>query len=569
MNKLLFHGRFCIFYLAILCCSLVSCQSDPTFSSDDLEFQKRFDHIYHYVVNNMLKTHEKMDTLLMFCDELMSTSPSRLEPRQLRLWIYSYALSSSVYFNNNDLKKGLTCLQRGLFLADSLNDPLCKNRISSTLALVYSNWKMNDEANELFNKVIACSDKSDTLSMANAYLAKAMHMVYTMKYDSALYFMSLIDKLNIKEEDMLPGSYKSVDYTTRFYKGWSLSEIPDSLDRSISLLQSLYDDYHAHKGETVSFESVCFRLGKAYERAGDQKKANFYYQEAKDLILARPLSFQMFETSEPLMSTFIQENDTKNAMQFLPVWKTISEQYYDNQLNGMLAYYSVKQDVAGMEKLILEAEGKLTQRRLEIVILVMVVIVLMLTIVWGIFYWRNKKHRLQKLFHVLMRRYIEWREMDIYLAAKREEHLPLLAAVEDSEDTADENLRKPSGSETLSEDTNEDDFYRTLYYRVLLVMEKDRPFLNPELNISLLAKAAITNRTHLSTAINRMTGTNFSTWLAEYRVNYMIHLMTTSGSDNLDMLYEKAGFGSRTSFYRQFKQITGLTPKQFLKQRKF
>lgn len=463
------------------------------------------------------------------------------------------------------MKKGLACLQRGLFLSDSLNDPLCKNRISSTLALVYSNWKMNDEANELFNQVIANSDKSDTLSMANAYLAKAMHMVYTMKYDSAVYYMSLIDKLNIQEEDMLPGSYKSVDYTTRFYKGWSLSEIPDSLNRSIELLQSLYDDYHTQKEETVSFESVCFRLGKAYERAGDPKKADFYYQEAKKLILTRPVSFQLFETSEPLMSTYIQENDTKNAMQLLPVWKTISEQYYDNQLNGMLAYYSVKQDVAGMEKQILEAEGKLTQRRLEIVILVMVVIVLMLIIVWGIFYWRNKKRRLQTLFQVLMRRYIEWREMGIYLVSKQEESLPLLAVGQDLEATTDETLQESSDSEG----TSDDDFYRNLYYRVLLVMEKDRPFLNPELTISLLAKAAITNRTHLSTAINRMTGTNFSTWLAEYRVNYVIHLMTTSGSDNWDMLYEKAGFGSRTSFYRQFKQITGLTPKQFLKQRKF
>lgn len=565
MKKLLHYCKLWGFSLVTPCCILFSCQSEPTCSPDDLEFQKQFDRNYHYVVNNMLKTHEKMDTLLMFCDELMSTSPSRLEPRQLRLWNYSYALSSSVYFNNNDLKKGLACLQRGLFLSDSLNDPLCKNRISSTLALVYSNWKMNDEANELFNQVIANSDQSDTLSMANAYLAKAMHMVYTMKYDSAVYYMSLIDKLNIQEEDMLPGSYKSVDYTTRFYKGWSLSEIPDSLNRSIELLQSLYDDYHAHKEETVSFESVCFRLGKAYERAGDPKKADFYYQEAKDLILTRPVSFQLFETSEPLMSTYIQENDTKNAMQLLPVWKTISEQYYDNQLNGMLAYYSVKQDVAGMKKQILEAEGKLTQRRLEIVILVMVVFVLMLIIVWGIFYWRNKKRRLQTLFQVLMRRYIEWREMGIYLVSKQEESLPLLAVGQDLEATTDETLQESSDSEG----TSDDDFYRNLYYRVLLVMEKERPFLNPELTISLLAKVAITNRTHLSTAINRMTGTNFSTWLAEYRVNYVIHLMTTSGSDNWDMLYEKAGFGSRTSFYRQFKQITGLTPKQFLKQRKF
>ena len=76
---------------------------------------------------------------------------------------------------------------------------------------------MNDEANELFNQVIANSDQSDTLSMANAYLAKAMHMVYTMKYDSAVYYMSLIDKLNIQEEDMLPGSYHPVRLTKQLH----------------------------------------------------------------------------------------------------------------------------------------------------------------------------------------------------------------------------------------------------------------------------------------------------------------------------------------------------------------
>lgn len=569
MMKSLRHSKSGFFFLAIQCCILFSCQSKSSFSSDSHDVSERFDRAYHYVVNNMLMTHEKMDTLLMCCDELLSTSPSQLEPDQLSKWIYSYALSSSVYFNNNELKKGLLCLQRGKFLADSLNDAACKNRISSMLALIYSNWKMDNEANDLFNQVIANSDKSDILSMGNAYLAKAIHMVYTQKYDSAVYYMSLIDKLNIKEEDMLPGSYKSVDYTTRFYKGWSLSEIPDSLDQSIALLQGLYNDYQGHKDDAVAFESVCFRLGKAYERAGEKKKANYYYQEAKDLILARPTSFQLFETSDPLMNTFIQKNDTKSVLQFLPVWKTISEQYYDNQLNGMLAYYSVKQDVAGMEKQILEAKGKLAQRRLGIVILMMVVVVLVLVIVWGIIYWRNRKRRIQQLFNVLMRRYIEWREMGIYLATRQEEHLPLSAAVKKSEDTTDENLQMPSGVEVFSDGVNDDDFYRTLYYRVLLVMEKERPFLNPDLNISMLAKATITNRTHLSTAINRMTGTNFSTWLAEYRVNYIIHLMTTSGLDNMDMLYEKAGFGSRTSFYRQFKQITGLTPKQFLKQRKF
>lgn len=114
MNRSLLHCKFCFFFCVILCFVFSSCQSEPISSPKSIEVQKRFDSTYHYVVNNMIKSHDKMDTLLMFCDDLMSVSPSQLEPRQLRLWNYSYALSSSVYFNNNDLKKGLSCLQRGI-----------------------------------------------------------------------------------------------------------------------------------------------------------------------------------------------------------------------------------------------------------------------------------------------------------------------------------------------------------------------------------------------------------------------------------------------------------------------
>lgn len=535
---------------------------------ENREVQLRFDSAYHFVINNMLMSHEYMDTLLALCDEMASVSPAQLEQRQVKLWVYSYALAASVYINHNELKKGLVSLQRAIELADSIGDRACLNRSVSMLALIYSSWKLNDKASELFDQVIATSDKEDVLSVANAYLAKAIHLVYIAKYDSALSYLASIDSLKIAPEDMLPGSYKSVDYSMRFYRGWCMTEIPDSLQRGVSLLQVLHDEYYPHKEEAVAFEAVCYRLGRAYELAGDRLRADMYYREAKDMILSRPVSFQLFETADPLMNAFIRENDTDNMLELLPVWKKIVEQYYDNQLNGMLAYYSVELDVAGMEKQVVQVEGKLVQRRMEIIILMLVIVLLLMLVVWGILYWRHKKRQLRTLFETLMRRYIGWREMEMYLVDNlgKRSLLPDVPLQENVMNDTDE--ESVADEESVSvEDTKGDDFYRGLYYRVLLVMERDRLFLNPELSISLLAKAAITNRTHLSAAINRMTGNNFSTWLAEYRVNYAIHLMTNSDSVNLDTLYKQAGFGSRTTFFRQFKQLTGLTPKQFLKQR--
>lgn len=538
-----------------------SCTRHKSVPADAGALSGRFDSAYHFVVNNMVVAHSNLDTFLLLCDELTSTPPSQLEPRQCRMWAHSFALAASIYLNNNDLKKALVSLQRGIAVADSLGDIACLNRAANLLALVYSNWKLNDEANALFNQILASSEQTDVLSRANAYLAKAMHMAYTGKYDSASYYMSRIDGLQIKKKDMYSGSYESVRYFTRFLKGWYLAETPDSLGRAIRLLQDLHDEYYPYRDQAVSFESVCYRLGRAYDLAGNPKKAGRYYDEAKELIVSKPASYQLFEVANPLMDIYLKRNEADKVLELLPAYISVTEQYYDYRMNGMLAYYSVQLDVAGKKKQIMQAENLLVKRRLEVGILGSAVVLLVVLVIVGIIYCRNKRRQLHMLFEALMRRYIEWREINLYLADDR--NLAFLVPVMPDAGGSEEGLSE----EMPSEETKDDGFYRELYYRVLLVMEKERPFLNPELNISMLAKATATNRTYLSAAINRMAGNGFNMWLAEYRVNYVIQLMDNDGSASVDMLYEQAGFRSKTSFYRQFKQLTGLTPKQFIKRR--
>lgn len=214
-------ARNIVWYL--LCCifagNVFFACTKPVSVTGDREVQLRFDSAYHYIVNNMLMSYENMDTMLALCDEMASVSPSQLEPRQISLWAYSYALASSVYINHNELKKGLLSIRRGVQISDSIGNKMCYNRCISALALIYSNWKLNDRADELFSRVIATTDKEDLLSTANAYLANAIHLVNTARYDSALYYLACIDSLKIAPEDMLPGSYKSVDYSMRFYRG--------------------------------------------------------------------------------------------------------------------------------------------------------------------------------------------------------------------------------------------------------------------------------------------------------------------------------------------------------------
>ena len=108
---------------------------------------------------------------------------------------------------------------------------------------------------------------------------------------------------------------------------------------------------------------------------------------------------------------------------------------------------------------------------------------------------------------------------------------------------------------------------RRLYARILQIMEKEKPYLDPRLTLPDLALLAGTNRTQLSSTLNRQTGRNFSRWLSSYRVNHLIEELDNHPELDTRDLYEKAGFPSRTSFYRQFKEITGKTLGEFLEER--
>ena len=72
-----------------------------------------------------------------------------------------------------------------------------------------------------------------------------------------------------------------------------------------------------------------------------------------------------------------------------------------------------------------------------------------------------------------------------------------------------------------------------------------------------------TNGPGLSSTLNNQTGMNFSRWLAIYRVEYLIREFSKCLTQEPQELYKTAGFTSRTSFYRQFKEVTGNTPIEY------
>ena len=85
-----------------------------------------------------------------------------------------------------------------------------------------------------------------------------------------------------------------------------------------------------------------------------------------------------------------------------------------------------------------------------------------------------------------------------------------------------------------------------------------------QLTIEKVARAIGYSRSHLSFCINKAAGMNFNTLLSMIRLDEAKTLLKNTKSSILEISME-CGFGSERAFYRQFKAILGISPKDYRK----
>lgn len=130
--------------------------------------------------------------------------------------------------------------------------------------------------------------------------------------------------------------------------------------------------------------------------------------------------------------------------------------------------------------------------------------------------------------------------------------------VEDEEITKDK-VMKYKNSALTSEQLDE---YAS---KLQDIMDDQRPYRNPSLNIGELSKMLKINPRHLSQTINSEFGVNFSEYVNSHRVEEaktQLKNSSQTGKTVLEILFD-VGFNTKSNFNTSFKQITGKTPSEY------
>ncbi len=103
--------------------------------------------------------------------------------------------------------------------------------------------------------------------------------------------------------------------------------------------------------------------------------------------------------------------------------------------------------------------------------------------------------------------------------------------------------------------------------KLKFLMEKEFLYRNSNLDLPLLSNKLDVSKEKASRLINHHFGKSFTTYLNDYRLKEVLRLLQIGDSKSLTItgIATKAGFTSKSTFYRHFKYRMNSSPSTFLK----
>lgn len=126
--------------------------------------------------------------------------------------------------------------------------------------------------------------------------------------------------------------------------------------------------------------------------------------------------------------------------------------------------------------------------------------------------------------------------------------------------------KNTSTANVIKEIIPKDDPLFELSEKIRNYLYTDKPYLNMEFSISSIAITLQVPQNHVSYCINILMKTSFYKLRSELRVEHAINLLQSDAKDRLtiEAIGEQSGFKTRSNFYMAFKEVTGLTPTEYI-----
>ena len=106
----------------------------------------------------------------------------------------------------------------------------------------------------------------------------------------------------------------------------------------------------------------------------------------------------------------------------------------------------------------------------------------------------------------------------------------------------------------------------TIYYNFRILFDQEKIYRQQNICLKSIADQLQTNTLYLSQVVNESTGMNFQKLVNQYRIQEFQKRLLNGDAKQYTYfgLARDCGFNNRSTFYRAFKECTGMTPKIYL-----
>lgn len=136
---------------------------------------------------------------------------------------------------------------------------------------------------------------------------------------------------------------------------------------------------------------------------------------------------------------------------------------------------------------------------------------------------------------------------------------------EENDMTEDETLVEEISTEQDNKDTEK---FVELALRITSLMKENKVYLQPDLNLMDLAQMLNTNQKYVYIAFSKVLDTKFSEYVNRLRIDHASQILQDNPRLKLKEVALMSGYTSSATFYRNFKQFLGCSPKEFLEKSK-
>ena len=465
----------------------------------------------------------------------------------------AWRILSYAFNNAGNLDSALVYTQLMLGYAERKGDERQMRNALSSMANIMNQNRQYDKALNYYRQADALTmNIHDTLNYALSLYNMGLTFLNLQQNDSCLFYLNRAMKKAI--------ATKQIDLLVFIYGALAdhYLNTGNAKERKKYLLLATTEAEKIGNSQFLAMSSGNLMEGALKEK--NYREAIQYADKARFHLARQPYPVLQMKIDSMSWVAYSGTGNLARAMECLVAFyrekDALVSRQQKEQLDKMMLTLDVKEKDLTITRQNLDISNN--KRRIEVLTLT-VAIVLLLAIALFIFILKTRAFRRQLFYK---EKELDQFSVDVrnWMALKKERQ--------------ESGVNKEEDEQILpGEPQDEAMLQATLFKELRDVFDKQKLYLDPDLNLKAVIRILGTNKKYLYQAISENSDANFRSFINRYRVDEAKRLMESGMQNNeqikLSEIHASAGFNSSVSFYRVFKRVTGLTPKDYLSELKF